>query len=34
VLLTKDLELGLRYGWGLNQTTPTFFTNLGVGFRY
>jgi hypothetical protein len=25
---------GLRYGWGLNQTTPNFFTNLGVGVRY
>jgi len=34
VLVTKDLELGLRYGWGLNQTTPNFFANLGVGVRY
>jgi hypothetical protein len=34
VLVTKDLELGLRYGWGLNETTPNFFTNLGVGVRY
>ena len=34
VLVTKDLELGLRYGWGLNETTPNFFTNLGVGLRY
>ncbi len=34
VLVTKDLELGLRYGWGLNETTPRFFTNLGVGVRY
>ena len=34
VLVTKDLELGLRYGWGLNETTPHFFTNLGVGVRY
>ena len=34
VLVTKDLELGLRYGWGLNESTPNFFTNLGVGVRY
>jgi Putative MetA-pathway of phenol degradation len=34
VLVTKDLELGLRYGWGLNESTPNFFTNLGVGARY
>ena len=34
VLVTKDLELGLRYGWGLNDTTPNFFTNVGVGLRY
>jgi hypothetical protein len=34
VLVTKDLELGLRYGWGLNETSPTFFTNLGLGLRY
>ena len=34
VLVTKDFEVGLRYGWGLNETTPNFFTNLGVGVRY
>jgi hypothetical protein len=34
VLVTKDFELGLRYGWGLNESTPNFFTNLGVGVRY
>jgi len=34
VLLTKDLELGIRYGWGLNDTTPNFFANAGVGYRY
>ena len=34
MLVTEDLELGLRYGWGLNETTPGFFTNLGVGYRY
>jgi len=34
VLVTKDFELGLRYGWGLNETTPNFFTNVGLGVRY
>jgi hypothetical protein len=34
VLVTEDLELGIRYGWGLNDTTPSFFTNVGVGYRY
>jgi hypothetical protein len=30
VLATDDLELGLRWGWGLNETTPAFFTNGGA----
>ena len=34
VLLTKDLELGLRLGWGLNETSPNFFANTGFGYRY
>ena len=34
VLATEDLEIGLRVGWGLNETTPAFFANLGVGLRY
>jgi len=34
VLATDDLEIGLRFGWGLNDTTPNFFTNVGVGLRY
>jgi len=34
VLVTRDIELGLRYGWGLNESTPNFFTNLGLGLRY
>ena len=33
-LLTPNLEVGLRCGWGLNDQTPNFFTNLGVGYRY
>jgi hypothetical protein len=34
VLATDDLEVGLRVGWGLNDTSPRFFTNVGVGYRY
>lgn len=34
VLVTENLELGLRVGWGLNDTSPNFFTNVGVGWRY
>lgn len=34
VLLTEDFELGLRVGWGLNDTSPAFFSNLGLGLRY
>jgi hypothetical protein len=34
VLATEDLEIGLRFGWGLNDTTPAFFSNVGVGMRY
>lgn len=34
VLATEDLEIGLRVGWGLNDTSPKFFANVGVGWRY
>ncbi|MFM8986773.1 MAG: transporter [Planctomycetia bacterium] len=34
VLATGDLEIGLRVGWGLNASSPAFFTNVGVGWRY
>ena len=30
VLLTEDLELGLRFSWGLTDHSQTFI-NLGVG---
>lgn len=32
--LTKDLELGIRIGFGLNAQTPPFFSNAGIGFRF
>lgn len=33
-LITSNLEIGVRVGWGLNQETPNFFTNVGFGWRY
>jgi hypothetical protein len=33
-LLNSDLEIGARVGWGLNDETPDFFANIGVGWRY
>ena len=34
VLITEDLELGLRVGWGLNDSSPNVFSNLGLGMRF
>ncbi|QEG02786.1 hypothetical protein Mal15_69070 [Stieleria maiorica] len=33
-LLTPNLEIGLRLGWGLNHQSPHFFSNTGFGWRY
>jgi hypothetical protein len=33
-LLTPDLEVGVRLGWGLNDSSARFFTNVGVGWRF
>lgn len=33
-LLTPDLEVGLRTGWGLNSQSADFFSNLGFGLRF
>lgn len=33
-LVTNDLELGVRVGWGLNQESANFFSNVGLGWRY
>ena len=33
-LVTPDLELGVRLGWGLNQQSARFFTNVGFGWRF
>lgn len=33
-LVTPDLEVGFRLGWGLNDQTSRFFVNAGVGWQY
>lgn len=33
-LITQDLEVGVRVGWGLNEQSAHFFTNAGFGWRY
>lgn len=33
-LLTSDLEVGVRVGWGLNDSAARFFSNVGLGWRY
>ncbi|MFO0915583.1 MAG: transporter [Pirellulales bacterium] len=33
-LINANTEVGVRAGWGLNDQTPNFFTNVGIGYRY
>ncbi len=33
-LVTRNLEIGTRVGWGLNDQTPRFFVNTGFGWQY
>lgn len=33
-LITSDLEIGGRVGWGLNEQSPRFFSNVGIGWRF
>ncbi|MFN9372278.1 MAG: transporter [Planctomycetaceae bacterium] len=33
-LLTRDLEIGYRLGWGLTDDAARFFVNAGVGYRF
>jgi hypothetical protein len=33
-LVTPDLEVGVRLGWGLNDQSARFFTNVGFGWRF
>jgi hypothetical protein len=33
-LVTSDFEVGFRVGWGLNDQSARFFSNVGIGWRY
>jgi hypothetical protein len=33
-LVTENLEVGVRVGWGLNDQSARFFSNVGFGWRY
>jgi hypothetical protein len=33
-LVTPNLELGLRVGWGLTEQSARFFSNVGFGWRF
>lgn len=33
-LISPDWELGVRFGWGLNDQSPHFFANVGGGYRF
>jgi hypothetical protein len=33
-LITPNLEIGVRVGWGLTEQTPRFFSNAGLGWRF
>lgn len=33
-LVTENLEIGVRTGWGLNDQSARFFSNVGVGWRF
>jgi hypothetical protein len=33
-LVTEDLEVGVRVGWGLNDQSARFFVNVGGGVRF
>jgi hypothetical protein len=34
VLVTPDVEVGLRFGFGLNEESARFFNNFGVAWRF
>lgn len=33
-LITPNLEVGLRLGWGLSVQSAVFFSNVGIGWRF
>jgi hypothetical protein len=34
IMLTKNLEIGVRVGWGLTAATAPFFSDAGMGWRW
>lgn len=33
-LITPNMEVGVRVGWGLNEDAPDFFSNFGIGWQF
>jgi hypothetical protein len=33
-LITPDIEIGVRVGWGLNHEAARFFSNVGIGWQF
>jgi hypothetical protein len=33
-ILGRELEVGFRLGWGLNDRSVRFFSNVGIGYRF
>jgi hypothetical protein len=33
-MLTRNLEMGLRVGWGLGGDAAPFFSDAGLGWRW
>ncbi|TWT47902.1 hypothetical protein KOR42_41000 [Thalassoglobus neptunius] len=33
-LVTENLEVGIRVGWGLNRQSADFFSNIGFGWQF
>jgi Putative MetA-pathway of phenol degradation len=33
-LITPNIEVGVRVGWGLNDQSARFFSNVGLGWRF
>ena len=33
-LLSENIEVGIRVGWGLNDTAAGFFSDTGIAWRY
>jgi hypothetical protein len=33
-MVTKNMEIGLRVGWGLTNEAAPFFSDAGIGWRW